>query len=414
MSSTPSVFAQATCSSGSTLNIVAHEDDDLLFLSPDLISDIKSKRCVTTVFVTAGDANLGSSYWKSREDGVKAAYALMAGVSNSWKEGSAGINKAAAAVTLKDNSSISLVFLRLPDGNWDGTGFSNNNNESIKKLWQGNISSIKTVDGAATYSKQELISALLALMNKYSSDKIKTQNYVDGYSGADHSDHFTAAYAAFEAHKLYSKAHNFAGYLGYQTSSRPVNLSGGDLTLKKNAFYLYGNFDSNVCNSAAACQTSSYGSWLERQYVVGSVNSGSTAPSPSPSATPKPTATPVPTATPKPTATPRNTPTPRPTSTPRSTPTPTPAPQILKWAGSVTPSYSERYEFCLEGNGGFRLWVNGDDLIDEWNDDTDEECDSIRLSAGKSYQVRIESKSSNVKLYWESKSQSKRIIPSAF
>lgn len=408
LSSAPLILAQSACSSGSTLNIVAHEDDDLLFLSPDLITDIRAKRCVTTVFVTAGDANLGNSYWRSREDGVKAAYALMAGESNSWKEVSAGINKTATVFTLRSNSSISLVFLRLPDGNWDGSGFSNNNNESIKKLWQGNISSIKTVDGAAAYSKQDLISALLSLMNKYNPDKIKTQNYVDGYSGADHSDHFTAAYAAFEAHKQYSKAHNFSGYLGYATSSRSANLSGGDLTLKKNAFYLYGNYDANVCNSALACQSSSYGAWLERQYIVGSINSGSNpSPSPSPSSSP--------TSTPRPTATPRNTPTPRPTATPRNTPTPTPTTQVLKWNGNVAAKYTERYEFCMEGNQGFRLWVDGDDLIDEWDeDDSTDECDSIRLTAGKNYQVRVEARESSAKLYWESKSQTKQIIPTNF
>ena len=33
--------AQPQCNSGASMNIVAHEDDDLLFLSPDLLHDIK-------------------------------------------------------------------------------------------------------------------------------------------------------------------------------------------------------------------------------------------------------------------------------------------------------------------------------------------------------------------------------------
>ncbi len=68
----------------------------------------------------------------------------------------------------------------------------------------------------------------------------------------------------------------------------------------------------------------------------------------------------------------------------------------------------------MTGNGGFKFWVDGEGLIDEWDDDTDEECDSIRLTSGKNYQVRIESKSSSTKLYWESRSQTKQIIPTAF
>ena len=51
-----------SCPQGAVLDIVAHEDDDLLFLSPDVLHDIAAGRCVQTVFVTAGDANLGMGY----------------------------------------------------------------------------------------------------------------------------------------------------------------------------------------------------------------------------------------------------------------------------------------------------------------------------------------------------------------
>ena len=224
------VIAQVSCPQGSSLNIVAHQDDDLLFLSPDILGDIKSKRCLTTIYVTAGDANSGSVYWKSREDGVRAAYALMAGVSNSWRQTDAGIrNRPIPIYTLRSNSSIALIFLRLPDGNWDGTGFSNNNNESVKKLWQGNISSIKTVDGSSTYKKDDLVATLLTLMTNFRPDTIRTQNYIDGFSTSDHSDHTAAAYAALEAHKLYLRSHTFIGYIGYAISSRPANVAGADL-----------------------------------------------------------------------------------------------------------------------------------------------------------------------------------------
>src|SRR5205085_11614279 len=56
---TTGAAATAACPSGATMNIVAHQDDDLLFLSPDLLHDVQSARCVRTVFVTAGDADNG-------------------------------------------------------------------------------------------------------------------------------------------------------------------------------------------------------------------------------------------------------------------------------------------------------------------------------------------------------------------
>ena len=38
------------------LNIVAHEDDDLLFTNPDELTSIRAGFPVRTVFITAGDA----------------------------------------------------------------------------------------------------------------------------------------------------------------------------------------------------------------------------------------------------------------------------------------------------------------------------------------------------------------------
>ncbi len=54
--------------------VVAHQDDSLLFLSPDLLHDIQAGDCVTTVYVTAGDGG-GCGYLagarKRRERGVR-------------------------------------------------------------------------------------------------------------------------------------------------------------------------------------------------------------------------------------------------------------------------------------------------------------------------------------------------------
>src|SRR5262245_24302675 len=71
--------ADPACPAGRTLTIVAHEDDDLLFTSPDLLAAIQAGRCVRTIFVTAGDAGAASWYWSGREDGARAAYAQMIG-----------------------------------------------------------------------------------------------------------------------------------------------------------------------------------------------------------------------------------------------------------------------------------------------------------------------------------------------
>ncbi len=85
------VASAATCGSGATMNFVAHEDDDLLSQSPNLLREIKSGKCLRTVYALAGDAGENDSYWQDRERGVRAAYAQMMGVSNSWSQSDAGI-----------------------------------------------------------------------------------------------------------------------------------------------------------------------------------------------------------------------------------------------------------------------------------------------------------------------------------
>src|SRR4051812_43618475 len=72
-----SASAAVSCPAGTVMNIVGHSDDDLLFLSPDLVHAVQGGWCVRTVVVTAGDAGRGAAYWQNREQGPKAAYAQM-------------------------------------------------------------------------------------------------------------------------------------------------------------------------------------------------------------------------------------------------------------------------------------------------------------------------------------------------
>ena len=149
--------ASPACPNGSTMAVVAHEDDSLLFLSPDLSHDIQAKRCVRTVFVTAGDDGQGPGYWLSREDGAEAAYAEMAGVADTWSQSDAGISgHPMPLMTLVGDPQVSLVFMRLPDGDVDGSGFASTDFESLQKLYQGTISEMTTVDGTSSYTKTGL------------------------------------------------------------------------------------------------------------------------------------------------------------------------------------------------------------------------------------------------------------------
>ena len=270
--------ALAAAAAGPTLNIVAHEDDDLLFLSPDLLHAIQGGGKVRTIFVTAGDAGNGSTYWTGRQNGMLAAYAQMAGVSNSWTQTDAGISGHPMPLyTLSAASAISLVFMHLPDGDVDGGGFSSTNDESLQRLWTGAISTIHAIDGSSSYTKSTLVSTLTAMMSAFQAASINTQDYVGTFGDGDHSDHHAAAYFAQAATQAYSTSVAFAGYIDYGTVDMPANVTGADLTAKSNAFYTYAPFDSDQCNTPSACAGSDYPDWLQRQYLVKSSSSAPVA-----------------------------------------------------------------------------------------------------------------------------------------
>jgi LmbE family N-acetylglucosaminyl deacetylase len=261
----------ATASAGGVLNVVAHQDDDLLFLNPDVLHAVRSGRRVRTVYVTAGDAGEGAAYWQRRELGVRAAYATMADVDDIWDQSSVAVaGRQVTVVTLRARPVISLAFMRLPDGDGDGHGFAANQNQSLQKLWTGEIATIGTVDGATTYAKSELQDALTALMSSFGAGDVNTLDFSRGYGDGDHSDHVTVAYLTRAAQTQYAASHGFAGFVGYPIKDRIENLSPQDYLAKQTAFFVYAAYDSHVCGSQPACAGRwGYPDWFRRQYQVG-------------------------------------------------------------------------------------------------------------------------------------------------
>lgn len=254
------------------MNVVAHEDDDLLFLSPDLLDAVSAGECVRTVFVTAGDTGNGIAYWQARQLGSEAAYAEMAGVRDLWThstERAAG--KSVEVDVLSARPTISLVFLRLPDGTPNGSGDAVYGHQSLQKLYTGSITEITTADDSATYTRTGLIATLAALMTGFHPTAIHTQDYVGRFGDGDHSDHHATAYFARLANEEYIAPHRFVGFQGYGTAQRPANVSGTDLAAKIRAFQVYASYDRYVCRPWRACRGTIFARWIARQYVIGTI-----------------------------------------------------------------------------------------------------------------------------------------------
>jgi LmbE family N-acetylglucosaminyl deacetylase len=263
------------------LNIVAHEDDDLLFLSPDLINDITERKCVTTVFVTAGDGGqpIRAStttlvpYWQSREAGTRAAYASIARVRDAWTQRALIVaGHRLARFTLTTDPRLSEIFMRLPDGDVSGEGFPTTGYESLLKLRAGTIDSIRAIDGSASYTKRELLRTMIALIKIVRPEVIRTQDYVVGdYAlNGDHSDHTSTAELAQAASDAYRPRHVLVGYTDYAIQRLPANLSQRALAAKQAAFDVYDSYDAHLpCDTPELLlqqPCSSVAAWLAREY----------------------------------------------------------------------------------------------------------------------------------------------------
>ena len=66
--------------------VVAHQDDDLIFMNPDIRDSIAAGNNVSIIYLTSGlnSAPDYTRYWLSRLNGVKASYAQQSALANNW------------------------------------------------------------------------------------------------------------------------------------------------------------------------------------------------------------------------------------------------------------------------------------------------------------------------------------------
>lgn len=95
----------------------------------------------------------------------------------------------------------------------------------------------------------------------------------------------------------------------------------------------------------------------------------------------------------------------------------TPDYNTARFTGTIVPKYSEDYTFHMVGDDGFRLWINGEKIIDFWQQTWEIPQDSVAISleAGKHYDIKVEYLQgwggSWLRMEWESASQQREVVP---
>jgi len=91
----------------------------------------------------------------------------------------------------------------------------------------------------------------------------------------------------------------------------------------------------------------------------------------------------------------------------------------VRWSGDILIPYGEEYTFFVTSDDGVRLYVNGQALINEWNEhDATKYSAKITLEGSKRYPIRLEYYENggvaSVKLEWSSPTIVRQVIPAKY
>lgn len=255
------------------MQIIAHPDDDLLFMAPDLSHDIAHGAGVTTVVLTSGEGHAGIwpdthsalAYVADRRQGLEAAYAQMAGVGDVWRTTAVRSGRVTIELrTLTARPEIRLAYLSLPDGR---DPRANIGRRAVAQLYadRADLICARTVTPprsryAGCYTHADVLHALITLLREAAPTVVRAQDPApDPRYTADHTDHVATAEFAAEAVHGYGQPVIMTYYRDYDLSDTPVNLTPADVSTKERDFATYRAHDYRISPEAR-----NFSSWQKR------------------------------------------------------------------------------------------------------------------------------------------------------
>ncbi|MFJ4501685.1 PIG-L family deacetylase [Streptomyces sp. NPDC088864] len=277
----------AEANATSLFQVFAHADDDLYFANPDLCRVLAAGHRVTSVYLTAGEAdgrNVDTrdplrgqapvdyaGYMEARQSGLRAAYATMVLGSRDavWVREPVELVPGVAAERcyLADAPHVQLFFLglRMVD---PAHGFPAEQPQvRLTGLWDGRAARQPTLLAAESplhqaqaLSREDVIGALAQLLSYAQPTLLWTMDpdplheaYDEnrGITSSDHADHTATAQFAREALRMHLRAGGrpplTEHFTGYGNKSWPSNLSERSHTLKKSLIDVYAGADGHAC-----------------------------------------------------------------------------------------------------------------------------------------------------------------------
>ncbi|WP_328303118.1 PIG-L family deacetylase [Streptomyces sp. NBC_00435] len=273
---------------GTVLQVVAHPDDDLFFMNPDLSRSISTGVKIATVYLTSGESDGRNeahsphlqdpagpadhaAYAEARQNGIRAAYAQMATGNrvSAWQRKSIPtVGGGSAEVdTLAARPEVSLVWMQMREAR----SISGDNPDSLRGLWDGKVTALGSqltsgtpAGPAFSYTRDQAVEAVAHVFAMYRPTTIRTQDPTpgrtqDGRVFLDHQDHMYGArfvQAAAERYAKFGDRPHFSvqNYVSYPNSSLPPTLDRQTAEEKLGYLKTYAWTDhQDWCASPAGC-----------------------------------------------------------------------------------------------------------------------------------------------------------------
>lgn len=270
------------------LHIIAHQDDDLYFMNPDLVRSLQDGDRVATVVVTAGEGdgiNVDTDepqraavppdfagYSTERGCGLRSAYARMAtgNRDHPWRREPVELvpGFAAERFTLDGHDEVCLYFLQIHMGAPTERGVRTR----LTDLWEGAIRTQATlpvrgctVGTVQHVTREQVIGALTAVLAHERPTTVRTMDPDpehdggrEGYVGSDHADHTTTtqfALAALARHR--DTGHNpvVEHYRAYANRFWGYNLDSAATAEKAEYLATYAGLDAPTVCPHGTCRT---------------------------------------------------------------------------------------------------------------------------------------------------------------
>ncbi|MFJ9419847.1 PIG-L family deacetylase [Streptomyces sp. NPDC101227] len=279
------------------LHVIAHADDALYFMNPNLEQSIRSGARSVTVCLTGGESdgrNAGpdtpdpdrvphdrAAFARARTNGLRAAHALMAtgDADSPWDLAAISLLPGFQVElhTLREAPQNQLIFLELVEAR----AVSAPRAVSLRGLWLGAADALPTLRPAGTpvqaayrYSRDQVIRTLSAVLDRVRPTVVRTLDpnalhrstaplaaadpRLAGLRYFDHQDHTASAYFAQAALADHWRRANgppavVENYLGYELGVLPHNLDPGAARRKARLLSVYGWSGGRRCGDPAGC-----------------------------------------------------------------------------------------------------------------------------------------------------------------